>query len=277
MSTLSGESMASRGGSLQTIRRRYTVDVTGSVSPEEDVLAWVDSNAPVSIGGLVPNAVTFDENPEIEDLYSVEVQYGAVSAPPSSPETGSVEYRFNFQAQGAHIYNSLETIASYAIPAIESAFGPANYNGAINVVNDNGKLRCEGLQLEPPAETFTIAYYPENAVVSAAYQALVAELCGKVNEFEFLGYPAGSLMLVRVNGGVRTGEDWSIEFGFAYIPNDTDIPVGADITVDEKDGMDLLWVYYGEQVADSTLVKQPICAYVERVWKRADLSALGID
>lgn len=274
--SLNGELMGSRGGSLQSIRRRYSVDASGEEFPEEYIGEWIELNAAPSISGLVPTQLAIDENPEIEDLYDVEITYGSTPPQPTAPSTGSVDFRFNFQAQGAHIYQSLETIEAYVegTPGTP-ATGLKIFKGAVNVVSDAGKLRTEGLQIDPPSETFTLSYFPENAIITPTYQKLIADICGTVNEFDYGEYPAGSLMLVRCSGGIRTNEDWSIDFGFSYIPNDTLIPVG-DITIAEKDGHDLLWAFYAEDVNGSYLVKKPTSAYVERVWRRTDFSLLGL-
>jgi hypothetical protein len=280
MSTLDGERLPSRGGSFKSLRRRYTIDASGEDEPEEYVLQWLEENAPASIAGLIPDGTgSIDENGEIEDLYEVEIGYGQIPEPAAPPSTGEVEYRFNFQAQGAHVYFSRETLlfcTENGCSAFASDVEAQDFKGAINVVSDAGKLRCEGMQIDPPAETFSLAYYPENAVVTSGYQEIVEGLCGKVNESTFRGKPAGSIMLVRVSGGVRTGEDWQIEFGFGYVPNDTEIPVGPDIVVDEKDGLDLLWAFTTEAVVEGVLIKKPIAAYVERVWPRGDFSALAL-
>lgn len=273
--------MARPGGNLKSLGRRYAVNVAGSSDPEEDVIDWVLANAPATLFGLVFNDITLQENPEIEDEWEATAQYGEIEATAPPPAGGTMEYRFNFQAQGAHIYQSLSTIlyaTAEGCDADPSVVHARNFKGALNVVSDGGKLRCEGQQIEPPPETFTLAYYPVNATVSGAYQAIVEGLCGKVNNGTFRSKAAGSLMLVRVSGGIRTGEDWSIEFGFGYVPNAVNIPVGDAITVDAKDGMDLLWAFYGEVNDDDAkaLVKQPLSAYVERVWERGDFSTLSL-
>jgi hypothetical protein len=273
MATTGAEILPRPGGNLKSLSRRYTVDVTGSSTPEEDVGIWVEANSPSMLAGLVRNDIEMEEYGELADQWLATAKYGELEETEQAA-SGSVEYRFNFQAQGIHVYQSLETIASYARTG-ETA---RDFKGAVNVVSDGGKLRTEGYQIDPPAETFSLNYYPVNAVVTAEYQLLVADLCGKVNDYEYRGCEAGSLMLVRVSGGVRTSEDWSIEFGFGYVPNQLDIPVGDDITVPSKDGLDLLWPFYGEDVdgdADA-LIKTPLSAYVERVWYRGNFDLLAL-
>lgn len=271
MATDGEEIRGSRGGSDKSLARKYRVNVTSSSTPEADVLDWIYSNAPATIAGLTLNGITLEEDPERLDEYTAEAQYGFLEST-EPPASGTMEYRFNYQAQGGHFYQSLETIGEF-VPSGKSIIP---FNGAINVVKEAGKRRCEGYEVQPPAETFTLAYYPVNATVTPTYQNIIEELCGRVNDYEYRGKEAGTLMLVRCTGGVRTGEDWSIEFGFGYVPNQTDIPVGDEITVTAKDGLDLLWPYYGEKIEGDELVKQPRQANVERVWYRGDFSALAL-
>ncbi|MFN4261629.1 MAG: hypothetical protein ACK4RK_20290 [Gemmataceae bacterium] len=70
-------------------------------------------------------------------------------------------------------------------------------------------------------------------------------------------------------------EDWEIIFRFAASPNATDLTVG-DIQGIEKKGWEYLWVRYADAEDENTLVKQPIAAYVERVYDYGDFSLLGI-
>jgi hypothetical protein len=275
MSAVGEEIMGSRGGSDKNLERHYTVRVTGSSTPEEEVLDWVYSNAPGSLAGLVLSSISLEESEEVQDLYEAPAQYSELEKK-DPPATDSMEYKFSFQAQGVQVYQSLMTLASYAAPSLSE--GAPNFNGAINVVNDGGKQRVEGFNIQPPPETFTLSYYPVNATVSGSYQLLVESLCGTVNNTSFRGRPAGSTMLTRVSGGVRTNESWSIEFGFGYVANQTGIPVGDEITVSSKDGLDLLWPWYGTIKDDDAkaLVANPRAAYVERVWYRANLNSLSL-
>ena len=72
-------------------------------------------------------------------------------------------------------------------------------------------------------------------------------------------------------------EDWEITFKFAGSPNRTGITVGP-ITGIAKKGWEYLWVRYAdaEDPASNTLVKQPVAAYVEKVYEDGSFSSLGI-
>lgn len=274
-----GERLMGNGGNLKGLGRKYVVDVAGSADPEQDVVSWVLSNAPSTLAGLVLNDITLEENPEVADLYEATAQYGTYGESPTFP-SDSLEYRFNFQAQGGHFYQSLATILYSTASGSNSdpaAVGARAFGGALNVIYENGKpSRNEGVEVQPPPETFTLAYYPVNATVSGSYQTTIEGICGTVNNATYKGRSAGSLMLVRATGGVRTGDDWSIEFGFGYVANQTNIPVGDDIVVTAKDGLDLLCPFYNDKIDAGSLIKSPFQATVERVWYRSNFSGLAL-
>lgn len=199
-------------------------------------------------------------------------------------ESATSEYRFNFQAAQAKINFSLQTISIW--PAILST-GPdvyypvvnLDFDGSIGVTKDEkGEWHTQGADLPVPTEVFQLIYYAPNSVVDAAYQSLVQSLCGKVNNATFRGYVAGQIMLVRVNGSTKNNTDWNIDFGFGYVSNATNIPVGTRITVESKDGFDYLWVFDDvEKVVEaSAFLPRHAGALVERVYERADLSLLNL-
>lgn len=254
-----------RGGSDRELSRKY--EVTGT-SDEADVLDAVLETAPSEIADLPLQGITIEETEDLDQHYFATASYGKDKK--DEPEEDAVEYEFNFQAPSAQIYQSLQTIGSYAVS------GPAeDFSGCINVVNDGGKMRVEGFNIAPPPVTFTLRYFPAEGSISTAYQTTVENLTGLVNSSSFKGKPAGSLMLSQVAGGARNNAGWNIAFGFSYIQNRTSVAVG-DITVPSKDGMDLLWCYYGDEQGSKQLIKKPRFAYVERIFYRGNFGALGI-
>lgn len=243
-----------------------------------DVFAWVALQS-ATVAGLPYSTFQADEIEDCEnaDEYFVAITYGASDNPTSDEEPGTSGYRFSFQAPSAHIKRSLATISATEDPAI-FAFGAPPMHGAINVVDyGTADVHTEGFDLQPPAEVFTIPYTDVDAVIDAAYQAVVRNLCGKVNNATFLGHLAGQIMLVRADGQRQNGL-WNLDFGFGYVANATNIPVGDNIVVAAKDGLDLLWVLdiTGKDDTAKSLISQPACAYVERVWERADLNDLNL-
>lgn len=266
------EKYAGRSGSAG---EEYSADLQYIVTDEDsdaDVFTLVLATAPSTHRGLPIRNVSIQPYSENENCWVATVRYGVPKLPTPSQAQSTVGYRFNFQAQGAHIYNSLATISSTGIGMAT----PPDWKQLINVVFDGTNHRCEGVQLNPPPETFSLDYTPVNAVVTSGYQMAVESVVGCVNNATYGGRPAGSLLLVRCSGGVRTNEDWQISFGFSYIPNQTNIAVSSDITVAAKDGHDLLWTYNNAAVDAGVIVSRPLAAYVERVWPRADFSVLGL-
>lgn len=272
-----GEEIRPRRIDSNGIRRRYYVH---DALDETEVFDWMhgetdgEPNVPPTLAGLPIADYSADEKEEIHNDYELEVNYGLPQFfSPQEPDT--IEYAFSFQAPSALIKQSLETIAAYAPE--DAPFGPANYEGAINVVNDGGKHRVEGFNFSPPPESYKLAYRAGSGVITGAYQKLVRSMQGKVNIIEFRGEPAGSLMLVRTSGGRDTSGLWYIEFGFAQIDNDTNIMVG-EIEVEQKDGMDLLWAYYGAtpDAQANVITQTPKSVYVERIFKRVNFNALNL-
>src|SRR5204862_5729880 len=85
MSVVGEEIMGSRGGTDKNLQRKYTVQVASSSTPEEDVLDWVYSNAPVSLAGLVLNSISLEESEEVQNLYEATAQYSELEKKDKPP------------------------------------------------------------------------------------------------------------------------------------------------------------------------------------------------
>lgn len=266
------ERTGSREVSNSKAMRRY---YGTSVLDEQDVVDYVAS-LPATIAGFPYSDFSAKETEDAEGDYELDVTWGQSNQTDSSqPAVGASAFRFSYQAPSAQIMQSLATIGSYE-DATMLPFGAPNFGGAINVVNDEGKQRVEGFNLQPPPEVFTIPYTDIDAVITSAYQTTVMGLCGKVNNTTFYGAAAGEIMLVRAQGE-RKGGLWNLEFGFAYVPNASGLVVGG-ITGIAKDGLDLMWPFFlaTKDAAARELVRKPAAVYIERVYERADLNALNL-
>lgn len=281
-----------RGVTPTSIRRQYYIHGPA----EEDEVQLSLAQLPQFVAGFPMIDFSAKEEDEIPGDWRTDVIWARGPQP-----LNTVEYRFNFTAPSAHISQSLETIAaSPPFNDVVSTIRAPNFYGAINVVDDGGKHRVEGLDLGPPAETFTLSFSSDTDVVTRDYQRTVEKLCGKVNDDVFYESEAGTLLLARVSGGSsfslfeNVPPIWQIEFGFSYIANavgtpeehaiivrtfDPLQPSGPDnfpVSFENKDGQDLLWVYYGPHDDDNAnqVVQQPRSAYIERIWPRGDFSEL---
>jgi len=85
------------------------------------------------------------------------------------------------------------------------------------------------------------------------------------------------VLFLGASGSKRSSEDWEITYRFASQPNRTGIVVG-DITGISKKGWEYMWVRYRdtEDGSAKALVKRPVAAYVEQVYRDGDFSQLGI-
>jgi hypothetical protein len=254
--------------------RRYWVE---GCTDETEVRDFYNS-LPAAIAGYPKATYDAEEQDEIVGDFELEVTWGTSDSGTGggAPSVNTGKFKFNYQMPSAKFYQSLATIDVYHDPAL-LAFGPPDFGGGINVVNDGGKLRNEGQDIQPPSEVFTAPYRLSNAKVTTAWRRQLMRMCGTVNNTTFEGAAPGELLLVRVAGGPASSTFWDIELGFGYIENDVDIPVG-EFSVDAKDGWDLLWYFFRPQgdTTAKTYSKRPAAAYVERVFKRNDFNALAL-
>lgn len=182
------------------------------------------------------------------------------------PQTGESVFSFDTGGGTQHVTQSLQTITRYPGTA-------PDFKGAIGVTHDN----VEGVDITVPVYTFSETHYLPNSQVTNAYKMTLFNLTGKVNNGAFKGLAAGECLFLGASGSKRGTDDWEINFRFAGSPNRTGLAVGP-ITGISKKGWEYLWVRYSD-VEDSishTLVKQPVAAYVERVYDEGNFGSLGI-
>lgn len=182
---------------------------------------------------------------------------------------GNSSFAFEIGGATQHITQSLATVNSYA-----AGGGTApDFKGAINV--SGGEVK--GVDIHLPTYSFSERHIKSADDVDTAYKATLFSLVAKTNNAAFKGLAAGECLLVAVHGSTNADGNWDIEFRFAGSANKTGLSVGA-ITGIEKKGWEYLWVLY-EDKEDTTakkLVKQPIAAYVEKVYDEGNFALLEI-
>jgi hypothetical protein len=180
-----------------------------------------------------------------------------------------------------------QAIGSDAFPNGEQRFhtgSPAapDMFGAIGVDGDS----VNGVDIIIPQLTWTESYDVPNQYVSTNYIKTVSSLTGTVNNAAFRTFAAGEVLFAGASGSQQWDSDkgdgpWNLSYKFIASPNQGSgktlpaITVGA-VTNVEKDGHDYLWVRYEDSVANDTLFKQPKFVYVNKVYRRADFSQLGL-
>ncbi len=182
-------------------------------------------------------------------------------------EPGESSFSFDTGGGTQHITQSLETVNSYALPGEDSP----DLKGVIGVNTDS----VEGTDITIPVYNFTETHYILVPLVTGAYKAILFHMTGRVNAAPFKGFVPGEVLFMGASGSQRGQEDWEVTFRFAASPNAVNLKVG-DITGIEKKGWEYLWVRYADAEDENTLVKQPIAAYVEKVYEEGDFSLLGI-
>ena len=187
----------------------------------------------------------------------------------TEPEVGESSFSFETRGGSQHITQSLSTVASYA-PSGETA---PDFKGAIGVQADG----IEGTDITVPVYTFSETHHFDDSTVTNAYKSTLFYLTGKTNDASFKGLAAGEGLFLGAAGTKRGDKPWEISFAFAGSPNVSGLTIG-DITGIAKKGWEYLWVRY-QEAEDATakmLVRRPIAAYVEQVYRSGDFSTLGI-
>jgi hypothetical protein len=158
----------------------------------------------------------------------------------------------------------------------ETIFGGGPSFGNAIAVDDNG---VNGVDVVVPQLSWTETYDVPNAYVTDAYIKGVATQTGRTNNASFRGFDAGEVLFLGCSGSQEWDDQkgrgpWSLSYRFVASPNVTNQPVGT-LSVNKK-GHEYLWVRYEEATTTTDRIKKPKYAYVNKVYKDGNFSALGI-
>jgi hypothetical protein len=235
--------------------------VVQGTEDDGDVRALVEATIPALYAGLVFQSYHIAH--QGGGVWEVTARYGKKEP----KDTNDSSFSFDTGGGTTHITQSLETKGKYAPPGKNAP----DFQGAIGVTTDS----VEGTDITIPIYSFTETHYLPVAVVTGAYKAALFFLTGKVNNAVFKGFAPGEVLFMGASGSQRGEEDWEITFRFAASPNVTNLSVGPITGIDKK-GWEYLWVRYADAEDEKVLVKQPIAAYVEKVYDQGDFSQIGI-
>ncbi len=284
------ERIESRNRSGGSVTRRFRLVGT---SDDVEALAQLLAATPATYDGL-----TRESNPTIEPIYVDEtgdvgewdctVKYnpssGRVRVFDTTPtEIGEVVLAIDMTGGTQHILQSLATSAR--IPA---ATAP-DYKGAIGVTKD----AVDGCDIIIPVFNFTaMKVFSGNAPASLPDIGDLYQLTGKVNDSPFtitgsLSNPGGPQTTLRfqagevvfrgpsIGGAEREDGGIEIQFGFSAAENRENITVGPLSGIDKK-GWEYLWIRYQDEVDEdrNALVKRPVAAYVEKVYREGPFALL---
>lgn len=241
-----------------------------NVEDEASALAAVRDEAPAQIGRLYLREVSIEER-MTEEVYKVMATYCVDEqkerADGDDAESGNSDPALAFDTTGGtrHLNRSLATISITPAEA-------TNYGGAIEV---DGEGNVNGVDVTMPVMTFSETHTFAPSKVTSDYQKRLFTLTGTVNKAAFRGFAAGEVLFLGASGQC-SGDLWDLTFKFAISPNRANIKVSDTVTVAKKRSWDYLWVRFGEKAVQGALLKVPIAAYVERVYKDGDFSQLGL-
>lgn len=235
--------------------------VVRGTEDDADVRSTVESTVPAFYAGL--SFQTYHIAHQGAGVWDVSVRYGKQEP----RDTGDSSFSFDTGGGSAHITQSLSTISRHA-PAGKTA---PDCRGAIGVTTDS----VEGTDINVPVYQFGETHYISSLLITPAYKTNLFYLTGRVNSDAWRGFAAGEVLFLGASGAKRGADDWEVTFRFAASPNVTGLAIGP-ITGIDKRGWEYVWVRYSDVESESVLVKQPIAAYVEQVYRTGNFLTLGI-
>jgi len=175
---------------------------------------------------------------------------------------------------------------SYGLRVIDEVGEGSEALGA--AINYDGET-IGGLDITAPAYSFSLTVKKLNSEVTDAYQRILHELTGKVNDanvkfflvrgLKFLG-ARGSIIrdLALDEVGNTTEPLWEITYEFAGRRAEFDIPVG-EFNVPLKLGWDYIDVVYRDKddPESKSMIRVPKSVRVLQIFEEDDFNKLGID
>lgn len=267
----------------------HAVQVTGT-SPASDDLDEIEDRV------LAASEAYFSLNPfrgrvpyvnlaEIESITPKRLVWRVLPEFESRAGWGEDEMDISFQTVGGtqHITSSIQTRGRY---------GPrkSNFNCAIGVSDK----QVAGCDIVVPALSWGFERTLDAAMVTQAYIVALFYLTGRTNLDAYRGFEPGSTLFLGAQGRRRGTNAWTISYGFSSLPNarliedpathevidDTRIVIpglldGEDPIKITKYGWDYLWVQYADDadVTAKALIKKPVAAYVEQVYREGQFGA----
>lgn len=204
-------------------------------------------------------------------LFEVTAEYVDPDDPENErkPELNEIEWSFDTTGATTHISQSLSTAGSFARPGLVAP----DFKGAINW---DGQT-VQGTDVPVPSLRLTATARLANGSVTDPYVKELARMTGRKNNAAWKSYAAGEVLFLGATGRQRDSADPTLSFHFEVSENVANLTVG-DIVGINKDGQDLLWVYYRpeEDGAAKALVQQPYAAYVEVIVEEGSFANIGL-
>lgn len=243
----------------------------GGTDDEDEALRFGLPKTPIKFRALLRQSSTIKRKGN--KLWDLDIKYGiqtATGAAQRQLEIGEVRFSWDTTGGTIHITHSRETTGKFAAAGINAC----DFKGAIGVNENN----IEGVDIVVPSLQFTLTFRAPFALVNLDYVKTIHDLTGTTNDGPFFGFNESELLYIGGTGDESSTDSSITSHSFVGIPNESDIAVGSDITVTVKKGHEYMWVAYAleEDTVCNRTVKQPISAYTERVYRKANFLDLKI-
>jgi hypothetical protein len=267
------DSGSSRWGVQESTTLRYNIL---DAADRDAASAALEAEAPSSLGSLVAESYSVDPT-DSPTAWRGSVSYAAASF--ASKETGESSFQFDTGRFGGwHLMCAIAHVADFGAPDVTAP----NHKGAINVVRDAGGVRVEGVTVQAPDEAlaFSVVRYQATVDLSALYAlkgCAASESVTIASEGVTGTFGQRNLLFLGASGSKRRKGDWEIRYSLCAAPPLAGATI-AGITGINKLGMDYIWFELADDVDESAgrLIKTPIAAHTERIFREAALSGLGL-
>lgn len=270
------ELSGSRSGTDAT-DRSSTAELSWSVwgsTDHDDCRDHLSTNSvvPATFDGLIFKSLSWEHLGGGSWMFTASYAHPDVADKSETLDVG--DYTWGFDTGGETVHRSVSQGTTAYAKAGETA---PNFKGAINVVQDQGERKVEGVDIGLSALKLWVRKRVARASITLDYVRTVKNLTYKVNDDTFLGFAAGELLFIGATGQEGTNTDPEVTYNFIASENAASMTIG-DISSIVKPGHDYLWTFF-EDIEDATAgmtVKQPKAVYVEVVYDSGDMDALGI-
>ena len=210
------------------------------------------------------NQILYRQDIQLEPA-GYDVYYATIPYAQQKKENGSFHLTFDTTGGTLNLKASKQTVASYPE-------GAPNHGGAIGVKSNK---EVEGADIVIPALKISVHFKHPAGIISIPRIKQLARWTGNVNSDTFLTFAAGEILFLGCSGSEGTDSPTEIGYQFACSENLQNTVIGG-ITVAQKDGWDVAWIQFKDDVDAGKPIKPPAFIHVERVYERITLAtALG--
>lgn len=261
----------------------FGVEYPQTSSTEADVMTAVVDFAPTTFDSMPLRVVSVE--PVSNTIWKATAAYSPTEDSPP-PEYSGFLTTFSTTGATERVYTAIDQ--GRLNLTSENPLDAVDYGLQVNVSNDG---EVQGVDIVVPRMEFNETHFIADSTVTDAYIKTLANMTSTVNSSSFRGFDAEEVLFLGASGAKRPAEgDWEITFAFAASPN-------RNLTVSEilgysvaygsnfipKKGHEFFWVSHEKSTSfdDSgeptgLITSEPVAAYVSKVYRTADFSALGI-